>query len=363
MAKSAEYKLGPATFGRGWYIVAESGELRTEKPLAVRFWGQDLALYRGESGKAILMDAYCPHMGTHLTAGDSAVIVTSGKQIEGDSIRCPYHGWRYGPDGHCDDIPYSDGPCPKSAKIRAYPVKEVMGCVMAWYDSEAAEPSFEAPSLPEWDDPAWVRWELDHLGEIDMHPIEVLDNMADAQHLGPTHGAPCEYFENEFRDHIVIQRQGGFLAAYGCQLESTTWYTGPGILLSKQAFGGGLIYELIANTPVDDGRIKVWHAALVRSPNDVATEEDVAMAKQAQAGALGAFAADFSIWKSKRPALRIIQLPTDGPFNKVRAWFKQFHAEQDQVAELHSANNGVHHVKGLETPSDEARKLDVGLFD
>jgi hypothetical protein len=33
-----------------------------------------------------------------------------------------------------DDIPYFDGPCPKSASIRSYPVVDNMGCVMAWYD-------------------------------------------------------------------------------------------------------------------------------------------------------------------------------------------------------------------------------------
>ena len=90
--------------------------------MAVTFFGRDFALYRGESGRPGMLDAYCAHMGTHLTAGHSAMIVRNGKQIEGDSIRCPYHAWRYGPDGHVDDIPYHDGPCPKPASIRSYPV-------------------------------------------------------------------------------------------------------------------------------------------------------------------------------------------------------------------------------------------------
>ena len=54
MATAAEYDLGPNTFPRGWFIVAESKEL-DEGPMAVRFFGQDLALYRGESGKPILL--------------------------------------------------------------------------------------------------------------------------------------------------------------------------------------------------------------------------------------------------------------------------------------------------------------------
>ena len=109
-----------------------------------------------------------------------------------------------------------------------------MGCVMMWFDPEGGEPEYEPPFLQEWDDPQWVRWELDHLGEINLHGQEILDNMADAQHLGPTHGAPCEYFENEIEGHLCIQRQGGFHQNYNSMLTTTTWYTGPGVLLSKQ---------------------------------------------------------------------------------------------------------------------------------
>ncbi|MFB1035668.1 MAG: Rieske 2Fe-2S domain-containing protein [Sinobacterium sp.] len=362
MAKAADYSLGPATFPRGWFVVAESSEL-DEKPLAVRFFDQDFAIYRGESGKAIMLDAYCPHMGTHLAAGDSAVIVQNGEQIEGDSIRCPYHGWRFDADGQCDEIPYHDGPIPRSAKLNSYTLKEVMGCLIMWFDPAGGEPDYKCPSLTQWNDPAWVNWKLDHLGEIAIHPQEILDNMADCQHLGPTHGAPCEYFENEFKDHLVIQRQGGWHQAYDCMLTTATWYTGPGILLSLQQFGPTRVYEIIANTPVEDGISKVWHGVLYYTGKEQATAEDEVIAAEVQAGALQAFAADFSIWQSKRAAIRILQLPKDGPFKKVRDWYKQFYTSGDAVKEIHDKVNGLHHIKDFPQPSDEARELDKGLFD
>ncbi len=361
MAKAAEYNLGPHTFPRGWFIVAESKEL-DEGPLAVRFFGQDFALYRGESGKPVMLDAYCAHMGTHLTASKSAIIVADGKQIEGDSIRCPYHGWRYGPDGRVDDIPYHDGPCPKSAALTSYDVRDVMGCVMMWFDPEGGEAEYDPPFLKEWDDPQWVHWELDHLGELGVHGQEILDNMADAQHLGPTHGAPCEYFENELDGHMCIQRQGGFHQTYDCYLTTTTWYRGPGVLLSKQEFGEVLTFELIANTPVDDGVSKVWHAALARAQNVPHTEEDIAAAREIQAGALYAFSADFDIWHHKRSALKIMQLKSDGPFRTVRKWYGQFYDERSKAGDYHAELNGCYYVPNLEKPSDEHRKLDVGLF-
>ena len=62
-----------------------------------------------------MLDAYCKHMGTHLAKNTSAMLIVAevgGKHVEGDSIRCPYHGWRYNSEGHVDDIPYHDGPAP-----------------------------------------------------------------------------------------------------------------------------------------------------------------------------------------------------------------------------------------------------------
>lgn len=360
MAKAAEYNLGPNTFPRGWFIVAESKEL-DEGPRAVRFFGQDLALYRGESGKPVLLDAYCAHMGTHLTASTSAMIVKNGEQIEGDSIRCPYHGWRYNADGDVDDIPYHDGPCPKSASIRSYPVVDNMGCVMAWYDPDGREPDYDAPHLPEWDDPQWVQWELDHLGELPVHPQEILDNMADVRHLGPTHGAPSEYFENEFQDHVYIQRQGGPMQLYQTYLYTTTWYTGPGILLSKQVFADNVIYELIANTPVDDGISRCWHGCLYRGSAEQASEEDRKAAREAQAGALEAFSADFNVWQYKRPALKIMQLKTDGPFRTGRKWYSQFYATPEQARDIQQELNGKHLTEGMATPEEANHNIDDGL--
>ena len=360
MAQAADYGLGPNIFPRGWFIVAESSEL-DKGPMAVRFFGQDLALYRGESGRPVLLDAYCAHMGTHLTASTSAMIVKNGLQIEGDSIRCPYHGWRYNAEGDVDDIPYFDGPCPKSASIRSYPVVDNMGCVMAWFDPDDREPDYAAPFLKEWDDPQWVNWELDHLGELSIHPQEILDNMADVRHLGPTHGAPSEYFENELKDHVCIQRQGGPMQLYDTYLYTTTWYTGPGILLSKQVFAGNVIFELIANTPVDDGVVKCWHGILFRGSEGGATDADRAAAKAAQAGALEAFGADFNVWKYKRPALKIMQLKTDGPFRTNRKWYSQFYATPEGARAIQAELNGFHYTQGMATPAEANHNIDEGL--
>ena len=175
-AKSADYGLGPFTYPRGWFVIAEAKELDAGNVLPVEFFGKEMVLYRGETGRVVLLDAYCKHMGTHMGKSKSAAIVRDKKQIVGDSILCPYHAWRYGPDGKLEEIPF-DSTCPKAGDIEAYTVREHMNCILMWHDPEGGRtPDYEPPYLPAWDQPNVVHWELDHLGELPLHNLEILDN-------------------------------------------------------------------------------------------------------------------------------------------------------------------------------------------
>jgi len=357
MATAADFNLGEFVFPRGWFMIAEATELDSG-PIGVRFFAKDFALYRGESGRVVLLDAYCAHMGTHLAKSESASIVQNREQLEGDSIRCPYHGWRYNAQGEVDDIPYFDGPCPKAGAIESYAVIEKYGAIFMWHDPEGNPPSHDLPNVPVWDDPQWVNGSYDHLGELEIHPQEILDNMADAHHLGPTHGAPCEYFENEYIDHVCYQRQGGFHRMYDAYLTTLTWYTGPGLLVSKQRFGGADGYEFIFNTPVEDGTVKAWHNNIAKAPNATPNEEDIANAKMAQEGALAAFAQDFQIWKNKRPALQIMATPVEGNFRLGRTWYKQFYNPISEAGRYQDRINGKHLLKNLPPPGELAAELE-----
>ena len=125
MSKAADYGFGAFEFPRGWFMIANAAEA-TETPAPVRFFGTDMVLYRGKSGKAHLVEAYCPHMGAHLARNTTSYIVLDGEHVQGDSIRCPFHGWRFDEHGQCDHIPYSDF-VPKAACLKTYPVKEFAG--------------------------------------------------------------------------------------------------------------------------------------------------------------------------------------------------------------------------------------------
>jgi 3-ketosteroid 9alpha-monooxygenase subunit A len=346
VARTQEYDLGPHTFPRGWFMVADADEV-TRTPKALRYFGQDLVIYRGESGRVVLMDAYCPHMGTHLAKNTTSFVIQDNTHVEGDNIRCPYHAWRFGPDGVCNQIPYFNGPIPKAARIRTWKAVEKYGVIFTWHDPEGGEPDFELPVIAEWDDPAWVQWKMDHLGQVPIHPVEILDNMADMGHLGPTHGAPALYFRNEFRDHVVYQYQGGthrFLEP-GAMLETETWYTGPGVLLSRYMDSQSLM--IITHTPVEDGLVQAWTALLVRSSNAPPTEQDISTARAYQAESTRAFAQDFEIWTNKAPCFQVLQIPADGPYNKVRAWYKQFYHPRALAKTMQEQVNGSHTIRGF----------------
>lgn len=363
MATTKEYRLGEFTFPRGWFMIADAEELNTHKPLAVRFFGQDFALYRGRAtGKVILLDAYCPHMKTHLAAPNTTSYVVldgGGSNVEGDSIRCPYHAWRFGPDGKCDDIPYHDGAIPAAASVKSWTVVESLGAIWVWHDPENGAPEWEHPSLPQWDDTSWVRGHWDHLGLLKQHPQEVIDNIADYSHLSPIHGSTVERYENEFKGHNAIQRQcGGHRTLVGADPENSTLYTdtvyhGPGVLISMLT-GMFDTVLLIMHTPVDDGTIKVWHSLIVKSPggNAQVTTADLVGARQFQESSRLAFAQDFEVWTNKAPCLNGLFIPSDGPFLKARVWYKQFYNPRAKKNEYLEQCEGMYVPRGA-TPYSE----------
>lgn len=94
------------------------------------------------------------------------------------------------------------------------------------------------PEYPEWDDPQWVRWQLDHLGTLPTHPQEVVDNTSDIRHLTFLHGSGVRWYENEVDGHILHQRQGGQalsgdVYAGLAKFSTLVRYVGPALLSSR----------------------------------------------------------------------------------------------------------------------------------
>src|SRR5438552_2906374 len=106
------YRFPFTPFPSGWYVIARSDDLPAGGVVPLHYFGRDLVLFRTESGAACLFDAYCPHLGAHLGYGGT---------VCGESIRCPFHGWRFDRAGQCVEISHARKIPPK-AQVRATPI-------------------------------------------------------------------------------------------------------------------------------------------------------------------------------------------------------------------------------------------------
>ncbi|MGH7925776.1 MAG: aromatic ring-hydroxylating oxygenase subunit alpha, partial [Candidatus Binatus sp.] len=108
----------PAGFHQSWYAIARSDEVRAGEVIGRDFLDGRAIAYRGENGQAVVMNAYCRHLGADLSMG----------KVFGNDIRCAFHHWQYGPDGGCTKIPASEK-IPKAARMFKYPTAEKWGLI------------------------------------------------------------------------------------------------------------------------------------------------------------------------------------------------------------------------------------------
>ena len=184
----------PFPMPNGWFAVCFGDELAAGALKAVRYFDRELVALRGEDGVARVFDAHCPHLGAHLGYG--------GK-VEGDGVRCPFHGWRYDGTGACVEVPYAKRIPPK-ARLRAWDTVERNGLVFAWRHADGKPPAWEIPEVPELHDDAWTpperrEWVIRSCSQ------EMAENTVDPAHFRWVHGTNTvpETEKAEIRGHVL----------------------------------------------------------------------------------------------------------------------------------------------------------------
>lgn len=226
-------RTGPETpagryLRRFWQPVYHSADLQAGRPVPLRIMSQGFTLYRGESGAAVLVDERCPHRGAQLSAG----------WVEGDALRCFYHGWKFDPNGQCVEQPAEKAGFAAKVAIRSYPVREYLGLVFA-YLGEGEAPEF--PRYPEFDS-------FDGLVEVDSYSrlcnyFQNLENALDMSHVGFVHS------DNQ----VAFSRIG---SGEGSRAEETGWgmkytFTRTDGAQRVQQFGMPNIFYMLA-LPTDE---------------------------------------------------------------------------------------------------------------
>ncbi|TMM54050.1 aromatic ring-hydroxylating dioxygenase subunit alpha [Sulfitobacter sabulilitoris] len=114
-----------AVMRRYWQPAALSDELAVPRPVVpVRLLGEDLVLFRDDSGALGLIGRACPHRGADLCYG----------RLEDNGLRCPFHGWHFDRTGQCVEQPGEPEGARMHERIRtaSYPVVEKNGIVWAY---------------------------------------------------------------------------------------------------------------------------------------------------------------------------------------------------------------------------------------
>src|SRR3954463_5593542 len=119
---------------RFWQPVATSQSVNPGAARPLRVMGEDLTLYRSDSGRAYIVAGRCAHRLTQLHTG----------WVQGEEIRCMYHGWKYGGTGQCTEAPAEGADSAARIKIAGSPVHEFWGLIFPFFGGGIA-PTFDLP--------------------------------------------------------------------------------------------------------------------------------------------------------------------------------------------------------------------------
>jgi phenylpropionate dioxygenase-like ring-hydroxylating dioxygenase large terminal subunit len=328
-SRSVDQRFSFPPYPNGWAQAAWSHELRRGQVKPLTCFGQDLVLFRGDDGKARILDAYCPHLGANLAVGGT---------VAGDQIRCPFHGWQFDGAGECKQINYACKIPPK-ARLRSWPVHEANGLIMIWYDADGRDPWFEIPTVPEFGSRQWTR---PHYFEykIKTRWREILENGVDRAHFHALHRYPRPP-ELDFRtdgprfsmtSHVPWRRFGREVTV---QLNIDSY--GPGLQVNR---GVGELPFLVLGAPLPLDPETVLHRMTFIVSKKLPFPLSELAVRLVIWMAVREFKRDLPIWENKIELARPVLCEGDGPIPKFRAWCKQFYSEETAVRHAALAQSG-----------------------
>jgi 5,5'-dehydrodivanillate O-demethylase oxygenase subunit len=292
LAKTAEQndrltRVGPGTpmgelMRRYWHPVGATLQLDENPVRKVRLLGEDLTLFRSESGEIGLVGERCPHRCMEMSFG------VPDKR----GLRCGYHAWLFDAQGNCLEQPWEDRIQPElrfrdKIKIKAYPVQELGGLIFAYLGPQPA------PLLPRWD--LLVLDDVDR--GLDIQPIpcnwlQCMDNSFDPLHFEFLHAGfgnyqfkrlglppgmtPAKHVDIAFDvfEYGVYKRR----LLEGQSLESADWTIGhPVIFPALLSIGDNKRSGLHWRVPTDDTHTTQFlYSTRTRQPGEAAKPMAVA---------------------------------------------------------------------------------------
>ncbi|MCU0968700.1 MAG: aromatic ring-hydroxylating dioxygenase subunit alpha [Rubrivivax sp.] len=289
---------------RWWWPVAAEGEV-ADAPLAVELLGDPLVLWRDGGGAPVLFADRCPHRGARLSMG----------RVEGGTLRCAYHGWRFDGGGRCIAVPSAPGfEPPASCAARALSVQVAHGMVWAGFDGAEAGP----PVLDGLAQRRLVYGPFD----VETSAPRAVENFLDTSHFAFVHEGwlgdaahpevPAHEVTATADGRPVIERypawqpRASAAAAGGDWVDYRYEVLSPfAALLTKQGRGGGPEDSyVIWACPAAPERCRLWFAQYT---SDLVTPDDTLRDFQ-----VAIFAQDRPVLESQRPRRLPLASPGEG---------------------------------------------------
>ena len=262
-----------------WHPIAVADKLKAGKARPIRVMGEDLTLYRGETGTPHLIASRCPHRLTLLHTG----------WVQGDNLRCIYHGWAFDGAGQCTETPAEGPETAAKIRIKAYPVQEYCGLIFT-YMGEGEAPPFDLPRKSEFEQPGLIVIAREQIWPVNF--FQQVENSLDAVHVsfvhlagrvGPfgaavTNAVPkLDYVETEAGIRQTATRSAGNVRVSDWSFPNNNHIVTPGRLQDSPWVHRGVWY-----VPVDDTH--TFKIGVYAIPSDGAEKDAETLAHFAKFG-------------------------------------------------------------------------------
>ena len=307
----------------GWFMVAYSDELEIGDVKPLYYFGKDLVLWRGEDGKARVIDAYCKHLGAHMGYGG---------RVSGNNLECPFHAWEYNEEGSVQAVPYAKKVPPSAARPceKQWNVSESNKQILVWYHPFGEAPKWESEDFEQVHDPEWTDYKK--FEWIVYGPVQnMAENGVDSAHFQYIHGTkdfPDSDFE--FKGHRRTASVDAKMPTPKGVVDGTIAYctVGPGQAWTK--FTGISETLMIAGiTPIDQERTHVRFA--FTQPKSEAEGPMASLAKAMRREICKQLDQDKVVWDRQKYMTKPSICDGDGPIVPFRSFFSQFYAEWDST--------------------------------
>mmetsp|Transcript_8732 Transcript_8732/g.14140 ORF Transcript_8732/g.14140 Transcript_8732/m.14140 type:complete len:437 (+) Transcript_8732:31-1341(+) len=341
----------PKPFPNGWYRIGDSKQVSKGDVLTISALAREFVVFRGDDGKVGVIDAFCPHLGTHLGHG--------GK-VKGNNIVCPYHLWEFNKDGKNQNIPYCTKDMSGSKRVNVknyhtYESKE-LGEIFFWFHAEGLEPQWGLhPGLKEIENSTrnegMRRVCSTSWPDMLMHVFEPSQNSADYFHFQTVHQyLPMPYNLKLVKaDHIIktiygkegtelekdcmmIRERLGRLRVFGWDVFTLPQFVADSIITYVHIQGPN---NIVFKVDTCFGRFRAHFALLPLEP----FKQKSTMVMYADKSIPWVFARmlhwwiqetvyqDLQVWEHKIHVAPRNLVAGDGPFAQYGKWIEQFYSK------------------------------------